>query len=121
MMSASVTIFACCAGLRYVTPPTSSPSVTFSVRAARAASMVLPSNIQFSGGPCTAIWCRWSITEMALNPDRSAVVAISTSFSNSCSGPTPGKLRFARWRSSVIGARMAARYNHRGTVCWWRG
>jgi hypothetical protein len=40
-----VVIFAIAAGLRYMTPPTSSPSDAFDVRAASAASIVLPSNM----------------------------------------------------------------------------
>ena len=56
MMSIVVVILACCAGLRYVTPPTSRPRAMVSVRAARPASIVQPSNIQFCGGPTGGIW-----------------------------------------------------------------
>ena len=40
-----VVIFASAAGLRYMTPPTSRPSEALEVRAASAASIVLPSNM----------------------------------------------------------------------------
>ena len=56
MTSSDVTIFARIAGLRYVTPVTSVPSLTRDVRAASAASNVYPSNIAFSGGPSSGSW-----------------------------------------------------------------
>ena len=77
MTSSVVVIFACSAGLRYVTPPTSRPRFSRSVRAASAARVVLPSSIQFVGGPTPGIWCRWSITNSESKPDASAVSAIS--------------------------------------------
>jgi hypothetical protein len=39
-----------------VTPPTRRPRLIVVVRAARAASIVEPSNIQFSAGPTGGIW-----------------------------------------------------------------
>ena len=90
MMSSVVVSFASSAGLRYVTPPTSRPRLTRDVRAASAPRIVLPSSIQFVGGPTPRIWCRWSITVTELKPDSSAVPAISTRCSNSCSGAMPG-------------------------------
>jgi hypothetical protein len=56
MTSRVVVILACCAGLRYVTPPTSRPRAIVRVRAAMPASIVLPSNIEFCGGPTGGIW-----------------------------------------------------------------
>jgi hypothetical protein len=78
------------------------------VRAASAARIVLPSSIQFSGGPTPAIWCRWSITRTVSKPDDSAVVATSERRSKSCSSSTPGKLKFGICRPRRIGARSIA-------------
>ena len=55
MMSIVVVSLASSAGLRYVTPPTSRPRWIDDVRAASAARIVLPSIIQFSGGPTGGI------------------------------------------------------------------
>ena len=54
---------------------------------------MLPSSIQFSGGPTPAIWWRWSITSTVSKPEDSAVVAMSESRSKSWSSLTPGKLK----------------------------
>ena len=62
------------------------------MRAASAASITLPSIIQFVRGPTPGIWCRWSITETELKPASSAVVAMSTTFSKSVSGVASGWL-----------------------------
>ena len=56
MTSSVLTILARMAGLRYVTPVTSVPSMTRSVRAAMAASSVYASNISLVGGPSNGSW-----------------------------------------------------------------
>ena len=60
----------------------------------------MPSIIQFSGGPTGGIWWRWSIIEIELKPELSAVVAISTSLSKNASGGVSGQLKFGTCRSS---------------------
>jgi hypothetical protein len=54
--SSVVTIFASNAGLRYVTPVTSVPSLTFDVCAASADSVVYASSIGSVSGPTPRIW-----------------------------------------------------------------
>src|ERR671917_37143 len=54
------------------------------------------------------------MTETEVKPASSAVRAMSASRSNTPSGPTSGKLKFGRWRSSSIGARMRATLVPRG-------
>lgn len=56
MTSRVVTILASIAGLRYVTPVTSTPSLAVDVRAARPPSRVYASNIGSVGGPTPPIW-----------------------------------------------------------------
>src|SRR5215210_6186331 len=107
--SSVVVAFANRAGLRYGTAPTSRLRLTRSVRAARAERIVLPSSIQFSGGPTPRIWCRWSITSTVSIPDDSAVVAISESRSISPLSLTPGKLKLGICRPRRIGARSIYR------------
>src|SRR3954465_9034874 len=50
------------------------------------------------------------MTVSELKPLASAVRAISVSLVNKRSGGVSGELKFGRWRSSVIGARMRTRY-----------
>src|SRR5262245_23819142 len=68
--------------------------------------MVLPSSIQFVGGPTPGIWCRWSITKRESNPDASAASAIATSRPKRSAGATPGKLKLGTCRPTRTGARI---------------
>ena len=74
------------------------------MRAASAARAVLPSSIQLSIGPTPGIWLRWSITQTESKPDDSAVCAIAVSFSSSCSGSTPGKLKLGICETDAAGS-----------------
>ena len=85
-----VVIFASSAGLRYMTPPTSRPRLTRSVRAAIAASIVFPSNMFSVRSPTGGIWWKWSMTVIVLKPELSAVLAMAVIVSKSPSGSTPG-------------------------------
>src|SRR5688572_5309365 len=90
------TVMACAAktdGLRYVTPVTSNPSRMRDVAPARAASVVMPSNV--SPGPSPYIGWKWSKPQAPSKPSSSANCTRLTTSSHGmrcCATSSPNRI-----------------------------
>ena len=100
--SSVVTILASNAGFRYVTPVTSVPSCTRSVRAASAPSSVYASRIGSSGPPSAGSCQKWSITHTDSNPPCSAASASATVWSNISASVSPACRKPGIWNPKVV-------------------